>query len=107
MAWFQVITGSSNLYIYGSGFWTFFNDDDSSCGTSCQTNAVDVASTSSLYYYGLNARSNVNLVYYNGAVLVTQNNNPGGWGKLLSTLFPKAGSDSHLGAVVAAFLWDS
>jgi glucan 1,3-beta-glucosidase len=90
MAWFQIISGSSNLYIYGSGFWTFFNDDSSSCGSSCQTNAVDIASTTSLHYYGLNTRSNTNLVYYNGAVLVTQNNNPGGWG-----------------AVVAAFLWDT
>jgi glucan 1,3-beta-glucosidase len=90
MAWYQNIAGSSELFIYGSGFWTFFNDESSSCGTTCQTNAVDIASTTSLYYYGLNARSNVNLVYYDGSVLVTQNNNPGGWG-----------------ADVAAFLWDS
>jgi glucan 1,3-beta-glucosidase len=89
MAWYQIISGGSNLFIYGSGFWTFFNDL-SLCYSTCQTNAVDISSTTSLYYYGLNTRGCVNVVYYDGSPLVTQNNNPGGWG-----------------AVVAAFLWDS
>jgi glucan 1,3-beta-glucosidase len=90
MAWFQIIQGSSDLFIYGSGFWTFFNHYSGNCGSNCQTNAVQITDSSSLYYYGLNTRSNVNLVYYNGDDLVTQFYNPGGWG-----------------AVVAAFLYDS
>lgn len=80
MAWFQTISGSSDIFIYGSGFWTFFNDNSPSCDSSCQTNAVNIESSSTIYYYGLETRSNINLVYYDGSALVTQNNNPGGWG---------------------------
>lgn len=88
MAFYQVITGGSNLHIYGSGFWTFFNDYVG-CGSACQTNAVAISGTSDLYYYGVNTRYVVNLIQQNGSPLVTENNNPGGWG-----------------AVCAAFLWD-
>lgn len=86
MAFFQTISGSSNLSIYGSGFWTFFNDNSQACGSTCQTNAVSITGTTALHYYGINTRSNVNLVLNNGNALVTQNNNPGGWGACVAAL---------------------
>ncbi|RFU24725.1 hypothetical protein B7463_g11612, partial [Scytalidium lignicola] len=88
MAFYQVITGGSNLHIYGSGFWTFFNDNIN-CNSVCQTNAIAISGTTDLYYWGINTRYVLNLIQQNGSPLVTENNNPGGWG-----------------AVVAAFLTD-
>lgn len=91
MAWFNIIHGSSKIYIYGSGFWTFFNNNDGSCGnTYCQTNGCDVANTNGLYWYNVNTRATLNMIENNGVVAATSNDNPGGWG-----------------AVVAAFLLDS
>ncbi|KAH8803084.1 putative exo-beta-1,3-glucanase [Xylogone sp. PMI_703] len=89
MSWYQIISGSSALHIYGSGFWTFFNENNP-CNSACQTNAITVSGTSGLNWWGINTRFVSNLIINNGAVLVTQNNNPGGWG-----------------AVVGAFLTDS
>lgn len=88
MAFFQTISGGSNLFIYGSGFWTFFNDH-TNCAANCQTNAIEITGAEELHYYGVNTRLNVNLIENNGVELVTALNNPGGWG-----------------AVVAAFLFD-
>lgn len=49
----QNIDGSSNLYLYGAAFWTFFygevsshyNDPATTCGTNCITNQARVANT--------------------------------------------------------------
>ncbi|RFU33704.1 hypothetical protein B7463_g2616, partial [Scytalidium lignicola] len=89
MSWYQIISGSSNIYIHGSGFWTFFNGNNG-CNGNCQSNAVEIFSTTGLYWWGLNTRQVFNPILNSGSVLVTANNNPGGWG-----------------AVVAAFLTDS
>lgn len=95
MAFFQIINDSSNLFIYGSGFWTFFNAflDPSNPGTSCvgncQENAISIGGTTSLHYYGVNTRFSSNMIVNDGEDLVLEFNNPGGWG-----------------GVVAAFLFD-
>ena len=90
MAWFNHIDGSSNLFIYGSGFWVFYNDYNSCSNNGCQTNGCYVSNTTSLYWYVVNTRSVLNMIYNDGAALVTTNNNPGSWG-----------------GCVAAFLYDS
>jgi glucan 1,3-beta-glucosidase len=89
MALYQRISGSSNLSMYGGGFWTFFNNNQF-CNSDCQSNALLIQNTKSLFYFGINTRFVSTLVRNNGASLVTSGNNPGGWG-----------------AGVAAFLTDS
>ena len=87
MAWYNLITDSSKLFIYGSGFWTFFNHGDASCqGSYCQTNACLISgSVSDLYWFSLNTRSNLNLIQdRTSGGLVTQNNNPGSWGAVVA-----------------------
>jgi glucan 1,3-beta-glucosidase len=57
MAWYELVNGGSELYIYGSGFWTFFNDLSTCQGANgtCQDNAVDIqGSPSQLYWWNLN-----------------------------------------------------
>ncbi|KAF2716427.1 glycoside hydrolase family 55 protein [Polychaeton citri CBS 116435] len=92
IAWYTRISGGSNLFLYGSGDWTFFNNNNGDCQNDyCQTNAIEVDSgTTGLYWYGINTHAVLNMVMNNGATLVTRNNNPGSWG-----------------GVVAAFLSDS
>ena len=83
MAWFARISGCSNLFFYGVGFWTFFNHHSRGCqayGQVFQTNAINVRNTSSLSWFGINTKSNLNVIDNNGVALVTLNNNPGGPG---------------------------
>jgi len=84
MAWFQKIGGSSNLFLYGGGFWTFFNNGGG-CD-SCQTNAVVLQSSSKVFIYGLNTRANVNLVVGDNGLDVSQQDNPGGWGGVVAAM---------------------
>jgi len=85
MAWYQRINGCSNLFLYGGGFWTFFNNGGG-CN-SCQSNAVDIESSSKVFIYGLNTRANDNMIIGDsGQLRVAQNDNPGGWGGVVAAM---------------------
>lgn len=90
MAWFEYITSSSNLFLYAGGFWTFFNGGNPSpCSGNpgnCQSNAVDIKGSNGIYMYGLNTKSNLNMVTGDNGLLVTMNNNPGGWGGVVAAM---------------------
>jgi glucan 1,3-beta-glucosidase len=89
MAWFEYIDSSTNLFLYASGFWTFFNGNDlTNCNNNaaCQTNAIDITSSSGIHMYGINTKSNLNMVTGDNGLLVTMNNNPGGWGGVVAAM---------------------
>jgi glucan 1,3-beta-glucosidase len=95
MAWFQRISGGNNIFIYGSGFWSFFNHNGGCSNGICQTNAAEVVSdTSSLYWYTFNTFQSENLLINDGAVLVTQNNNPGSWGAIVAAMLADSSPSS-------------
>lgn len=94
MAWYQRIIGGKDLYIYGSGFWTFFNDvgDCQGVNGTCQDNACEiVGNPESLFWWNLNTRGNLNLLIDDGVVLETQNNNPGSWGAVVAASLTHSG----------------
>jgi len=87
MAWFETISGCSNIFLYSGGFWTFFNNNDGSmCRSPCQTNAMDILGSTKVWVYGLNTRSNYNMVGNSGGLMVTQKDNPGGWGGVVAAM---------------------
>ncbi|CAM0139143.1 unnamed protein product [Umbelopsis sp. WA50703] len=93
MAWFLNIVGGSNMEIYGSSFWTFFNYDGNCEGTggSCQDNAVNiVGKPTTTRFWNLNTRSQINMVIDGGAVGATQNANSGSWGGVIAAYLPHA-----------------
>ncbi|KAB5585857.1 glycoside hydrolase family 55 protein [Coniochaeta sp. 2T2.1] len=79
MALYQRISGSKNLSLFGSGFWTFFNKGVL-CEGNCQGSAVQIEDTEGLYYFGLSTRFVDNLVVDAGSVVATSQENVGGWG---------------------------
>ncbi len=95
MAWFNTFHGGSSIFIYGSGFWTFFNGHpspgDQSCGDSCQTNGCNVVNTKSLYWFNVNTHSVANMIVENGVVLVATSNNPGSWGGIVAAFLSESG----------------
>ncbi|KAG0651926.1 glucan 1 [Hyphodiscus hymeniophilus] len=94
MAWYQRIVGGSNLYVYGSGFWTFFNDLGTCLGTNgtCQNNAVEiVANPRQLFWWNLNTKGCENVLLDDGVVLETRNNNPGSWDAVVAATLTHSG----------------
>ena len=99
MAWYERIVSGSNLYLYGSGFWTFFNDVGDCLGVNgtCQDNAAEIVeSPTQLYWWNLNTRGCLNLLLDDGVVLETQNNNPGSWGAVVAATLTHAGNLGRL-----------
>ncbi|KAJ9639673.1 hypothetical protein H2204_003744 [Knufia peltigerae] len=94
MAWYQRVVGGNDISIYGSGFWTFFNNGGDCQGTdgTCQTNAVEITGNPQrLFWWNLNTRGVLNLVIDQGQVLATQNNNPGSWGAIVAAILTHSG----------------
>jgi glucan 1,3-beta-glucosidase len=90
MAWFETISGSSDLFLYNGMVWAFFNNGSSCSGDYCQQNAVDISSSSSLYIYGQNVKAVTNVFVEGSSAVASETANEGGWG-----------------GVVAAYLRDS
>lgn len=83
MAWFNYIEGGGNLYLYGSGFWTFFNNGGG-CNGDCQQNGNYVSGVKGLNWFGVNTKSNTNVIISaDGQPTVEQNFNPGSWGAVV------------------------
>jgi glucan 1,3-beta-glucosidase len=100
MAWAMRISAGNDIFIYGSGFWVFFNGltfasgqgyggsdgcEASCCQRSvCQTNAAEVVGgTMGLWWYAVNTHLMTNLVV-DGTNVASQYNNPGSWGGVVA-----------------------
>lgn len=79
MALYQRISGCRNMSLYGSGFWTFFNNGHL-CKGNCHGTAVQIEDTEGLWYWGLNTRYVNELVRDKGDVVATSLGKEAGWG---------------------------
>ncbi|KAI1006484.1 Glucan 1,3-beta-glucosidase [Podosphaera aphanis] len=68
-SWGLRITHSSNIFVYGGGLYSFFENYSEECLTTsdCQTNMVSLESSSKIYLYGLSTKASTNMVSVNGA----------------------------------------
>lgn len=70
--------GSTNVYVYGAGLYSFFDNYDQTCleGEACQTNMVSIES-SAVHMFGLSTKAAVNMISVDGtsAALDTDNRN--------------------------------
>ncbi|OAA64380.1 glycoside hydrolase family 55 protein [Niveomyces insectorum RCEF 264] len=66
-AWGLRISNSSNVFIYGAGLYSFFDNYDQTCldTESCQDNIVSVES-SQAYIYGLSTKASTNMILIDG-----------------------------------------
>lgn len=88
MAWGFRVIGGSNIYLYGSGFWTFFNSGSGDCSANdgnCQENIIDISGDpEELYLYNTNVHSIKNMVVVDGVAVAERFNNPGSWGGVIA-----------------------
>ncbi|ODQ49670.1 pectin lyase-like protein [Saitoella complicata NRRL Y-17804] len=77
MAWGLRIVDSANIYLYGGGLYSFFQDYSQTCleDETCQASIVDIESSSAIYLYNLNTVGIVNMVTLDGASVAKQADN--------------------------------
>ena len=66
--WGLRVVDSSEVYMYGGGLYSFFDNYKQECldSVSCQLNMVDIECSSNVYLYGLSTKASVNMVNVNG-----------------------------------------
>ena len=84
MGFFEIITSSRNLFLYGGCNWVFFNNNGD-CGGKCQQNAIQMMTDSKqVYLYGTNTKSTKNIILEEGRVIAKEDDNAGGWGGIIA-----------------------
>ncbi len=84
MAAYQLIRESSDVNVYGGGYWTFFNGiNRDGCKEECQENAVIYANNTKLASFGVSTHNVRTMVLEGDAKdyvsVVTDKANSGGW----------------------------
>ncbi|KAJ7043174.1 exo-beta-1,3-glucanase [Mycena alexandri] len=80
-AWGLVVSGSSNILIFGAGLYSFYSDYDQTCLTAqnCQSQILNIDSTSSVSIYSLQTVGTTWQLSINGAGIIKQDSNPNGF----------------------------
>ncbi|EAQ91543.1 hypothetical protein CHGG_03478 [Chaetomium globosum CBS 148.51] len=78
-AWGVRAVDSKDIFIYGAGLYSFFDNYAQDCleTESCQANIASLEGGSEVYFFGLNTKASVNMVSIDGqsAALDSQNRN--------------------------------
>lgn len=76
--WGMRILGSQDIFMFGGGFYSFFDNYSQTCleTEDCQENMVDLECSTSVYLYGLVTKASVNQVVVNGQPAVLEQDNP-------------------------------
>ena len=92
IAWGLRILQSSDIYVYGAGLYSFFENYNQQCvgSESCQENMVEIK-CSQAFLYGLSTKGSTNMVTSGGQSLVLQDDNRNNFCSTVA-LFHQAGS---------------
>lgn len=79
--WGLRIVESSDVFVYGAGLYSFFDNYQQQClaTESCQDNMVSLECSSSVYLYGLNTKAATNMVVVDGVSQALQSDNTNGF----------------------------
>lgn len=67
--WGLRVTGATNLFVHGTGLYSFFDNYDESCidGENCQTNMIELQGTlDNVNLYNVNTKASVNVITLKG-----------------------------------------
>lgn len=77
-SWGLRVVDSSDVFVYGGGLYSFFDNYSQTCLTteSCQENMVSLeGDKSTVYLYGLSTKASTNMVTVDGQGVVSQADN--------------------------------
>ncbi|KAJ7636131.1 exo-beta-1,3-glucanase [Mycena polygramma] len=85
-AWGLVVSGSSDILVFGAGLYSFYSNYVQDCLTSntCQSQILNIDSTSSISIYSLATVGTTFQLSINGAGVVNQSQNPNGFAATLT-----------------------
>ncbi|KAJ6608596.1 exo-beta-1,3-glucanase [Mycena sp. CBHHK59/15] len=85
-AWGLIVSGSSNIIVFGAGLYSFYNDYTQTCLTSenCQNQMLNIDSTSSVFLYSLATVGTTFQLSIKQVGVVNQNSNPNGFAATLT-----------------------
>jgi len=78
MAWGVRVLNSSNVFLYGAGLYSFFNNYNQAClkTESCQDSIVSIeANVRNFYLYNLNTEASTSMLNYNEQTIIKQSDN--------------------------------
>ncbi|KAI9857964.1 MAG: hypothetical protein M1813_007933 [Trichoglossum hirsutum] len=104
MGWATLIAGGSNIFIYGSALWSFFNDNihqnwhicsfnNPATDNTCQLNMAQILDPPpvNLRWYALNTLAATNMLLDGSGVQATRFFNPGSWQAVIAAYLRRAG----------------
>ncbi len=79
-AWSLRILNSQNVFVYGAGLYSFFNDYSTTCSNgggpeNCQSQIFDVENSGDVYVYALSTIGSQSMVVDNGASVASYADN--------------------------------
>jgi len=76
-AWGLRVVNSEDVFVYGAGLYSFFDNYGQTClnTESCQTNMVSLEKSGAVYLYGLSTKAATNMVSVNGASAALDSDN--------------------------------
>ncbi|KAJ7718670.1 exo-beta-1,3-glucanase [Mycena metata] len=85
-AWGLVVSSSTNILVFGAGLYSWFTNYNQDCLTpqNCQSQILNIDSTSSVSIYSLQTVGVTYSLSINGAGVVNQNANPNGFAATLT-----------------------
>lgn len=83
--WGLRIVNSRDVYMYGGGLYSFFDNYDQDCleTNSCQQNMVDIRCSDKIHLYGLTTKASTNMVNVNGQPIALQSDHSNLFGQTL------------------------
>ncbi|KAJ7777560.1 exo-beta-1,3-glucanase [Mycena maculata] len=81
-AWGLIIASSSNILVFGAGLYSFYSDYSQTClspAVNCQSQILNVDSTSSVFIYSLQTVGTTFQLSVNAAGVINQSANPNGF----------------------------
>ncbi|KAJ7168213.1 exo-beta-1,3-glucanase [Mycena crocata] len=85
-AWGLVVSGSSNILVFGAGLYSFYDKYTQDCVplNTCQSQILDIDSTSQIYIYNLATVGVTNQLSVNHSPVVAASSNLNGFAPLMS-----------------------
>ncbi|CAK5279353.1 unnamed protein product [Mycena citricolor] len=89
-AWALSVTGSSNILVFGAGFYSFYNSYSQTCLTpsNCQNQVVNIDSASSVNIYSLSTVGSTLQLSVNGAGVINHAANLNGFAATVTSWSP-------------------
>ncbi|KAJ3543670.1 hypothetical protein NM688_g5834 [Phlebia brevispora] len=80
-AWAFTVENSQNILLFGAGFYSFFQDNNSTCQTSqnCQSQIVNIDTQSTISVYSLSTVDTTYQLSISGQGIINRSNNPNGF----------------------------